>query len=79
MLRLNSLTTITYGNILRDLPFHTVLPESFLQVLVHFLAVRVYEIGHFVGFLENCNTQLVVIIKVRVIFIYVLSSPYWNM
>jgi hypothetical protein len=30
MLNLNSLTTVTYGNILCDFPFHTVPPESFL-------------------------------------------------
>jgi hypothetical protein len=53
MLRLNSLTAIAYGNILHDLTFHTVPPESFLQVLVHFLTARVYGISCFMGFLEN--------------------------
>jgi hypothetical protein len=53
MLCFNSLTTVTYGHILHDLPFHTVTPESFLQVLVHLLAARVYEIRCLMGFLEN--------------------------
>jgi hypothetical protein len=53
MLCLNSLTTIAYGNILCDLPFHNVPPESFLQVLVHFLAARVYGISCLMSFFEN--------------------------
>jgi hypothetical protein len=53
MLCLNSLTTVTYGNILGDLPFHTVPPESFLQVLVHCLATRVYGISCFKSFLDD--------------------------
>jgi hypothetical protein len=53
MLCLNYLTTVTYGNILRDLSFHTVPPESFLQVLVHLLAARVYGICCFMSFLED--------------------------
>jgi hypothetical protein len=53
MLRLNSLTTVTYGNIICDLPFHTVPLESFLQIMVHFLAARVYGISCLMSFLEN--------------------------
>jgi hypothetical protein len=53
MLHLNSLTSVTYGNILRDLPFYTVPPESFLRVLVHFLAARMYKIGCFMSFLDD--------------------------
>jgi hypothetical protein len=53
MLRLNSLTTVAYGHMLCDLPFHTVPPESFLQVLVHLLAAGVYGISCLMGFLEN--------------------------
>jgi hypothetical protein len=53
MLRFNPLTIVAYDNILRDLPFHTVPPESFLQILVHLLASRVYGIGCFMGFLED--------------------------
>jgi hypothetical protein len=45
MLCLDSLATITYGNILCDLPFHVIPPEYFLQVLVHFLTARVYGIS----------------------------------
>jgi hypothetical protein len=53
MLRLKSLIDVAYGNILCDLPFHVIPPESFLQVLVHFLAARVYGIRCFMGFLKN--------------------------
>jgi hypothetical protein len=53
MLYLNSLTTVTYGNIFCDLPFHTVPSESFLLVLVHLLAARVYGISCLMSFLEN--------------------------
>src|SRR5688572_7418525 len=50
---LNSLTAVAYGNIFHDLPFHTLPPESFLQVLVHLFAAMVYGIGCFVGFLKD--------------------------
>jgi hypothetical protein len=53
MLHLNSLTAVTYGNILCDLPFYMVPPESFLQVLVHLLAARMYGIGCLMSFLED--------------------------
>jgi hypothetical protein len=53
MLCLNSLTTIAYGHILCDFPFHTVPLESFLQVLVHLLAARVYGISCLMDFFEN--------------------------
>src|SRR5687767_8964917 len=49
----NPLTTVTYIHILFFFSFHTVPPESFLQVLVHFLAARVYRICCLMGFLEN--------------------------
>jgi hypothetical protein len=53
MLCLDSLTTVTYVNILCNIPFHTVPLESFLHVLVHLLAVRVYGISCLMSFLEN--------------------------
>jgi hypothetical protein len=53
MLCLDSLTTVAYGNILCYIPFHVVPPESFLQVLVHLLAARVYGIGCLMSFLKN--------------------------
>jgi hypothetical protein len=53
MLRLNSLTTITYNNLLCDLHFHTVPPEYFLQVLVYLVAARVYGISCLMSLLEN--------------------------
>jgi hypothetical protein len=53
MLCLNSVTTVAYGHILHDLPFHTVPPESFLQVLVHFLVARVYGVSYLMSFFEN--------------------------
>jgi hypothetical protein len=53
MLHLNSLATVAYDNILCDLHFHTVPLESFLQVLVHLLAARVYGISCFMSLLEN--------------------------
>jgi hypothetical protein len=53
MLHLNSLITVTYGNILYDLPFHTIPPESLLQVLVYLLASWVYGIGCLMGILED--------------------------
>jgi hypothetical protein len=49
----NPLTTVTYRHILCYLPFHIVPPESFLQVLVHLLATRIYRICGHVSFLEN--------------------------
>jgi hypothetical protein len=53
MFCLNPLTTIAYNHILCYLPFHTVPPESFLQVLVHLLATRVYKVCCLMSFLEN--------------------------
>jgi hypothetical protein len=53
MLCLDSLTNVTYGNILCYLPFHTVPPKSFLQVLVHLLATGVYGISCLMNFLED--------------------------
>jgi hypothetical protein len=53
MLYLDSMTTITYGNILCCLPFHSVPLESFLQVLVHLLTARVYGISYLMSFLKN--------------------------
>jgi hypothetical protein len=53
VLCLNSLTTVIYNHILCYLPFHTVPPESFLQVLVHLLATGVYRICCLMSFLEN--------------------------
>jgi hypothetical protein len=49
----NPLTTVTYSHILYYLPFHTVPPESFLQVLVHLLTTRVYRVCCLMSFLEN--------------------------
>jgi hypothetical protein len=49
----NPLTTVTHSHILCYLPFHTVPPESFLQVLVHLLTTRVYGVYCLMGFLEN--------------------------
>jgi hypothetical protein len=53
MLCLDPLTTVTYSHILYYLPFHTVPRESFLQVLVHLFAARVYGIRCLMNFLEN--------------------------
>jgi hypothetical protein len=53
MFCLNSLTTVASGHILCYLSFHTVPPYSLLQVLVHFLATRVYRICCLMSFLEN--------------------------
>jgi hypothetical protein len=50
---LDPLTIVAYSHILCYLPFHTVPPESFLQVLVHLLATRVYRICCLMSFLEN--------------------------
>jgi hypothetical protein len=49
----NPLTTVTYSHILCYLLFHTVPPESFLQVLVHLLTTRVYRVCCLMSFLEN--------------------------
>jgi hypothetical protein len=49
----NPLATVTYSHILCYLPFHTVPPELFLQVLVHLLAIRMYRICCLMSFLEN--------------------------
>jgi hypothetical protein len=53
MFYFNPLTTITYSHILYYLSFHTVPPESFLQILVHLLATRMYRICCLMSFLEN--------------------------
>jgi hypothetical protein len=53
MFRLDPLTTVASGHILCYLSFHTVPPESLLQILVHFLATRVYTIFCLMSFLEN--------------------------
>jgi hypothetical protein len=53
MLCLDSLTTVAYSHILGYLPFHSVPPESFLQVLVHLFVARVYGIRYLMSFLEN--------------------------
>jgi hypothetical protein len=44
MFCLDPLTTVVSGHIFCYLFFHTVPPESLLQVLVHFLATKVYRI-----------------------------------
>jgi hypothetical protein len=53
MLFLDPLTTITYGHMLRDLPFHSVPPEFLLQILIHLLTSRVYGISCLMSFLED--------------------------
>jgi hypothetical protein len=53
MFCLDSLTTISSGNLICYLPFHTVPLEFFLQVLVHLLATRVYIIRCLMSFLVN--------------------------
>ena len=50
---LDSLTTVAFGKILCYLPFHPVPLESFLQVLIHLLAARLYGIRCLMRFLEN--------------------------
>jgi hypothetical protein len=45
MLCLDPLTTITYGHVLCDLPFHSVPPEFLLQILIHLLTSMVYRIS----------------------------------
>jgi hypothetical protein len=49
----NPLITVTYSPILCYLSFHTVPPESFLQVLVHLLTTRVYRVCCLMSFFEN--------------------------
>jgi hypothetical protein len=53
MFYFNPLTNVTHSHILCYLPFHTVPPESFLQVLVHLLTTRVYRVCCLMSFLEN--------------------------
>jgi hypothetical protein len=53
MFCLDTLTTVASVHILCYLSFHSVLPESLLQVLVHFLTTRVYRICYLMIFLEN--------------------------
>jgi hypothetical protein len=53
MFYFNPLTTVTYSHILYYLPFHTIPPKSFLQVLVHLLTTRVYRVCCLMSFLEN--------------------------
>jgi hypothetical protein len=53
MLCLDPLITIASSHILYYLSFHTIPPESLLQVLVHFLASRVYRICCLMSFFEN--------------------------
>jgi hypothetical protein len=53
MFCLDPLTTVASGNVLCYLPFHTAPSESFLQVLVHLLATRVYRICYLMSLLEN--------------------------
>jgi hypothetical protein len=50
---LDPLTTIAYNHIPCYLPIHIVPLESFLQVLVHLLAIGVYRICCLMSFLEN--------------------------
>jgi hypothetical protein len=53
MLCLDPLTTAAYNHILGYLSFHSIPPKSFLQVLVHLLATRVYRVRCLMSFLEN--------------------------
>jgi hypothetical protein len=53
MLCLDPLTTITYGHMLGDLPFHFVPPKFLLQILIHLLTSRVYGISYLMSFLED--------------------------
>jgi hypothetical protein len=53
MFCLDPLTIVASGHIFCYLSFHSVPPESLLQVLVHFLATRVYRIRCLMSFLEN--------------------------
>jgi hypothetical protein len=49
----NPLTTVTHSHILCYLLFHTIPPESFLQVLEHLLTTRVYKVCCLMSFLQN--------------------------
>jgi hypothetical protein len=53
MFCLDPLTTVASSHILGYLSFHTIPQESLLQVLVHFLATRVYRIRCLMSFLED--------------------------
>jgi hypothetical protein len=53
MFCLDPLTTVTSSHILCYLSFHTIPPESLLQVVVHFLTTMVYRIRYLMSFLEN--------------------------
>jgi hypothetical protein len=53
MLCFDPLTTAAYSHILGYLPFHSILLESFLQVLVHLFTATVYGICCLMSFLEN--------------------------
>jgi hypothetical protein len=53
MLCFDSLTAVTYSNMLCDLPFHSVPLEFLLQVLIHLLTSVMYGIGCLVSYLEN--------------------------
>ena len=48
----NPLTTVTHSHILCYFPFHTIPPESFLQVLVHLLTIGVYRVCCLMGLLR---------------------------
>jgi hypothetical protein len=72
MLCLNSLVVVAYGNILCNLPFHTIPLESFLQVLVHFLAARVYGISCLMIFLEDQLPNRFDVVNTQPIF-----EPYY--
>jgi hypothetical protein len=52
MIYLDSLTTVAYSHLLCYLFFHSVPLESFLQVLVHLFAARVYGIRCLMSLLE---------------------------
>jgi hypothetical protein len=53
MLCLDHLTTITYGHMLCDLPFHSIPPKFLLQILIHLLTSRVYGISCLMSYLED--------------------------
>jgi hypothetical protein len=53
MFSLDPLTTVASGHILCYLSFHIVPLESLLQVLVHFLATRVYRVCCLMSLFEN--------------------------
>jgi hypothetical protein len=52
MLRLDSLTIVTYSHVLCNFPFHSVPPEL-ISILIHLLAYGMYGIGYFMSFLED--------------------------